>query len=86
MQKRDRKRLSVAVFLVLVFLLCFFVFSCTEQAVEGGHTYVLNVRTKKIHKETCGTAERINAENKERYSGEIEDLFVKGYTVCGNCF
>ena len=56
---------------------------CEEERVEE---YILNIDSKKIHRTTCGTGARIKQENRRRYEGDLEDLFEKGYTECGNCF
>lgn len=49
-------------------------------------TYILNVKSKKIHKVTCGTGNLMLPENRKTYEGDIVDLFDQGYTKCGNCF
>ena len=49
-------------------------------------TYILNVKSKKIHKVTCGTGDLMLPENRRAFEGDIEDLFDQGYTRCGNCF
>ena len=49
-------------------------------------TYILNVKSKKIHKVTCGTGGLMLPENRKVYKGEVEDLYRQGYTKCGNCF
>ena len=49
-------------------------------------TYILNVKSKKIHKVTCGTGNLMLPENRRAFEGDIEDLFDQGYTRCGNCF
>ncbi len=48
--------------------------------------FVLNIRSKKIHKTTCGTGDLILPENRDVYEGDIEELYKMGYTQCGNCF
>ena len=53
---------------------------------EALKTYILNVSTKKIHKDDCGTATLIDPQNRKIYRGDIVPLFEKGYTYCGNCF
>ena len=58
------------------------VLSTQETATQ----YVLNANSKKIHKPSCGTGARIKPINRKTYSGNIDDLFKKGYTTCGNCF
>ena len=49
------------------------------------NTYVLNKSTKKIHKPTCSSAIDMKEENKQEYTGNIEDLLADGYTKCGTC-
>ena len=55
----------------------------TEQKSE---TFLLNVKSKKIHKITCGTGDLMLPENRMAYEGDIEDLYDQGYSKCGNCF
>ena len=71
--------------LLMCFSLLFCLISCREIQSEDDY-YILNTRTQKIHKSTCGTAGLIIEENRTTYDGEIEDLFLRGYTTCGNCF
>lgn len=47
--------------------------------------YILNISSKKIHFKDCKGAADISDKNKEEYTGNIEDLFKKGYTKCGIC-
>ena len=56
---------------------------CDQKKTEK---YVLNIRSKKIHKTTSGTGDLILPENRVVYEGNIEDLYKTGYTKCGNCF
>ena len=48
-------------------------------------TYILNTNTKKFHYESCGSADDINPENKNTYTGTRDDLIKMGYDPCGNC-
>lgn len=57
-----------------------------EKEEKEEEEFILNVRSKKIHKLTCGTASLILPENREDYTGRIEELYEIGYTQCGNCF
>lgn len=50
------------------------------------HDYILNTRSKKIHKPTCGSVNLMDNKNKKPYDGDLDDLYIKGYTTCGNCF
>ncbi len=49
-------------------------------------SYVLNIKSKKIHKTDCKYAKDIKAENKKAYSGDLSDLLENGYSECKECF
>ncbi len=57
----------------------------TPEPVPSGDYYVLNTSSKKFHDPDCGSAAKINSENKDYYTGSAEDLIKKGYSPCGNC-
>lgn len=57
-----------------------------EKEEVTSDTYLLNVSSKKIHYIHCGTGQRTKEKNRDYFTGDIDDLFTKGYTVCGNCF
>jgi DNA-entry nuclease len=49
--------------------------------------FVLNTSSKKIHKPTCSSAEKMSEKNKKTVSGtEISSYLNNGYEYCGNCF
>lgn len=48
-------------------------------------TYILNVNSKKYHKESCNGAKSMNTKNKKTYKGTAADLEKQGYEPCGNC-
>ena len=55
---------------------------------DGLLHYVLNKSSKKIHKPSCSSVPTISQKNREDFAGteeEVEALFGKGYTNCGNC-
>jgi len=47
--------------------------------------YILNNSNKKIHTTTCSNTGAITENNKEYYTGSIEDLLNEGYTAAGCC-
>lgn len=47
--------------------------------------YILNVNTKKFHLPSCSSAEKIQKENKENFTGDREQLVRNGYEPCGSC-
>ena len=57
-----------------------------ESSFKKEQTYILNTRSKKIHKSSCGTAALIKPENREEYHGNVQDMLNQGYSKCGNCF
>ena len=58
----------------------------TEPPTEAWDgKYILNVKSKKIHKSTCSGAQDINAENRKDYEGSLDELIADGYDGCGIC-
>jgi len=47
--------------------------------------YVINKKSKKFHIESCSSAKKINAENREEVTGSREALLASGYSPCGIC-
>ncbi len=78
--------------IVFLCLLLFILFSvgCDDQKMrqteQQEYSYVLNTKSKKIHKTTCGTGAKIKPENRKEYVGDVSSLIQQGYTTCGNCF
>ena len=57
-----------------------------EPAADAtGESYILNTNTMKFHLPSCGSAKQIQAEHREDFEGEREDLLEKGYEPCGKC-
>lgn len=53
---------------------------------DVNETYILNIKSKKVHNTDCGTAKRIKQENRKTHIGDIEYVLERGYSFCGNCF
>ena len=47
--------------------------------------YILNTNSKKFHLPTCPSAAKIDASNRQDYTGSRQDLLAQGYTPCGSC-
>ena len=59
---------------------------CGESAEYAEvHTYVLNLKTHKFHKETCSSVKTLAEQNKAIYKGTREDVLLDGYSPCGTC-
>lgn len=48
-------------------------------------TYVVNISSKKFHKEDCSGASKISEDNKKIYTGSRESLVKNGYSPCKQC-
>lgn len=59
--------------------------SLNSDVSEEEATYILNIKSKKIHLPTCSSVNTIADHNKEEYTGYLSDLLNDGYTACGVC-
>lgn len=48
-------------------------------------TYVLNIKSKKVHLPTCHTVAKMNEANREFFDGSLEELIESGYEPCSFC-
>lgn len=48
-------------------------------------SYILNTKSKKIHRINCSGIENMDKNNKKEYNGSKAELEKKGYTACGIC-
>ena len=48
--------------------------------------YVLNTKSKRIHKPDCGSVNTIAETNRGEFKGDIQELLDQGYKTCGSCF
>lgn len=57
------------------------------EAIDNGEKqkYIVNINTKKFHKEDCPSAKKIKSENKKAYTGYKENLVKNGYSPCSQC-
>lgn len=52
---------------------------------EGEETFILNISSKKFHKEDCSGVKSMSETNKATYTGTRQDLIEDGYEPCGSC-
>ena len=52
---------------------------------EEIRTYIINNKTKKIHKPDCSSVSDIGNANFEQYEGYLSTLLQEGYTLCKKC-
>ena len=63
----------------------------TEKSTDAGddeddvEVFILNTKTKKIHKSTCSSARDMAEANRAEHVGDFSGLLNQGYTTCGNC-
>ena len=57
------------------------------ETIDNGEKqkYIVNISTKKFHKEDCPSAKKIKSENKKAYTGYKENLVKNGYSPCSQC-
>lgn len=57
------------------------------EAIDNGEKqkYIVNISTKKFHKEDCPSVKKIKSENKKAYTGYKENLVKNGYSPCSQC-
>ena len=55
------------------------------QQPQAGTTYVLNTSTMKFHNPLCHDVGKINAANRQDYTGTRDEVIAKGYSPCGHC-
>lgn len=53
---------------------------------ETEEEYILNIKTKKIHKKSCSSVNKISKENYAVSHESKKILQSRGYELCGNCF
>lgn len=57
-----------------------------EQEPSQLSTYIINKKTKKVHKESCSGVADMKPENKEVYTGALDDILSDGiFSPCGTC-
>ena len=57
-----------------------------EDTNDSEYTYVLNKRSKRIHKPDCPSVDDIKDYNIKYTDKTVEELEAEGYKKCGNCF
>lgn len=57
------------------------------ETIDNGEKqkYIVNINTKKFHKEDCPSTKKIKSENKKAYTGYKENLVKNGYSPCSQC-
>lgn len=57
----------------------------SQPSGETTATYILNTSSKKFHKPSCSSVNKISAANKKSFTGKRSDLISQGYSPCGTC-
>lgn len=58
----------------------------TTASTYKSEVYVLNISSKKIHRQSCGQAAKMAAENRRETTDSLEELWNDGYECAGCCF
>ena len=57
----------------------------SDNQNETVQTYILNTNTKKIHRPSCSSVNKMKEYNRQTYEGTLEELEQMGYTPCKRC-
>lgn len=57
----------------------------TQKPVPAETSYVLNTSTMKFHSPGCRDVGKINAGNRQDYTGTRDSVIAMGYSPCGHC-
>ena len=60
--------------------------SIENESSNKSDNYVLNKKTKKIHKDDCKSVKQMSDNNKVYFDGTIDEAEAQGYSKCQNCF
>lgn len=60
---------------------CNWAYGCEDSE----ETYIVNLNTKKFHKESCESAHNISEKNKNTVVSTKTELIRQGYAPCGSC-
>lgn len=56
-----------------------------DDVIITSNTYILNTKSKTVHKPTCSSVTNMSESNKKTYTGSLSDLLNEGYKTCGSC-
>lgn len=59
--------------------------NCETFEKNNYETYIINIKSRKYHKETCRYINCMNEENKEIFQGSTDELKNKCFKPCKNC-
>ena len=59
--------------------------STPQASAPDAASYILNTSNHKFHLPDCSSAQTMNEENKQAYTGSRQELIDQGYTPCGRC-
>lgn len=57
----------------------------SNDITENNIIYILNINSKKFHKENCNSVSNISEKNKRVQKDNRENLLKQGYEPCGSC-
>ena len=57
----------------------------SSSSINDSVTYIGNLKTKKFHTPTCGSAAQIAEKNKKEFTGSRDDVVNLGYEPCKKC-
>ena len=86
MRKQIRKIINFIIILIIAGS-AYGIFSDdgSKRINDSNITYLLNVRSKKVHSKECGVGKRSKEKNKQLKTDSLANIVKDGYTICGDC-
>ena len=85
-----RKQIRKIIYFIIILIIAgsaYGIFSDdgSKRINDSNITYLLNVRSKKVHSKECGVGKRAKEKNKQLKTDSLANIVKDGYTICGDC-
>lgn len=86
----NRKRITKIIYIIILLMLIgigslFLNDNSSEIMNNNNITYLLNVKSKKVHSKDCGVGKRSKDKNKQYRTDALTNIVKDGYKICGDC-
>lgn len=85
-----RKQIRKIIYFIIILIIAgsaYGIFSDdgSKRINDSNITYLLNVRSKKVHSKECGVGKRAKEKSKQLKTDSLANIVKDGYTICGDC-
>ena len=86
----NRKRITKIIYIIILLMLIgigsLFLNDNLDEIMKNNNiTYLLNVKSKKVHSKDCGVGKRSKDKNKQYRTDALTNIVKDGYKICGDC-